>query len=68
MVLCGALAARTGGDRRRALLAAAAMPLLCGAMLRTHFDLAPVALMLLALLARGRRSARGSASRCSAWR
>ena len=49
MVLCGALAARTGGDRRRALLAAAAMPLLCGAMLRTHFDLAPVALMLLAL-------------------
>ncbi len=49
VVLCGALAARTGGDRRRALLAAAAMPLLCGAMLRTHFDLAPVALMLLAL-------------------
>jgi MFS family permease len=48
-VLCGALAARTGGDRRRALLAAAAMPFLCGAMLRTHFDLAPVALMLLAL-------------------
>jgi Glycosyltransferase family 87 len=50
VLLCGALAGRTGGDRRRALLAAAAMPLLCGAMLRTHFDLAPVALMLLALL------------------
>ena len=49
VVLCGALAARTGGDRRRALLAAAAMPFVCGAMLRTHFDLAPVALMLLAL-------------------
>ena len=49
VVLCGALAARTGGDTRRALLAAAAMPFLCGAMLRTHFDLAPVALMLLAL-------------------
>ena len=51
VVLCGALAARTGGDRRRALLAAAAAPLLCGAMLRTHFDLAPVALILASLLA-----------------
>ena len=48
--LCGALAARTGGDTRRALLAAALMPLLCGAMVRTHFDLAPVALLLGALL------------------
>ena len=48
--LCGALAARTGGDARRALLAAALMPLLCGAMARTHFDLAPVALLLGALL------------------
>jgi hypothetical protein len=48
--LCGALAARSDGDRRRALLAAAAAPLLCGAMIRTHFDLAPVAVLLLALL------------------
>jgi hypothetical protein len=56
VTLCGALAARTGGDARRALLAAALMPLLCGAMVRTHFDLVPVALLLgaLLLLARGR--------------
>jgi uncharacterized membrane protein len=55
-LLCGALAARTGGAARRALLAAALMPLLCGALVRTHFDLAPVALLLAALLllARGR--------------
>jgi hypothetical protein len=50
VLLCGALAARTGGSARRALLAAALMPLLCGAMVRTHFDLAPVALLLGALL------------------
>jgi hypothetical protein len=50
VLLCGALAARTGGDRRRALFAAALMPLLLGALVRTHFDLAPVALMLAALL------------------
>jgi Glycosyltransferase family 87 len=50
VLLCGALAARTGGDRRRALLAAALTPLACGAMVRTHFDLAPVALLLAALL------------------
>jgi hypothetical protein len=50
LLLCGALAARTGGDRRRAMLAIAAAPLLCGAMIRTHFDLAPVALTLAALL------------------
>jgi hypothetical protein len=50
VLLSGALAARTGGSRRRALLAAAAMPLLCGAMVRTHFDLAPLALLLAALL------------------
>ena len=56
VVLCGALAARTGGDARRALVAAALMPLLCGALVRTHFDLAPVALLLgaLLLLASGR--------------
>ncbi len=50
LLLCGGLAARTGGDRRAAMLAVAAAPLLCGAMLRTHFDLAPVALTLAALL------------------
>jgi uncharacterized membrane protein len=56
VVLCGALARHTGGDPRRAVLAAAAAPLLCGAMIRTHFDLAPVALLLgaLALLCAGR--------------
>jgi 4-amino-4-deoxy-L-arabinose transferase-like glycosyltransferase len=56
VLLCGALAARMGGERRRALLAAALMPLLCGALVRTHFDLAPVALMLggLLLLVTGR--------------
>jgi hypothetical protein len=50
VLLCGGLAARTGGDRRRALLAAALAPLLCGALLRTRFDLAPIALTLAALL------------------
>jgi hypothetical protein len=50
MLLCGALATRTGGDRGRALLAVALLPLLCGALVRTHFDLAPVALTLAALL------------------
>ncbi len=49
VLLCGALAERTGGDRRRALFAAALAPLACGALLRTHFDLAPVALTLAAL-------------------
>jgi Glycosyltransferase family 87 len=50
VLLCGALARATGGDPRRALLAAALMPLLLGAMVRTHFDLFPVALLLAALL------------------
>ncbi len=50
MLLCGALAGRTGGSRSLALWGVAAMPFLCGALLRTHFDLAPVALTLLALL------------------
>jgi hypothetical protein len=50
VLMTGALAARSGGDRRRALLAAAAMPLLCGAMVRTHFDLAPLALTVASLL------------------
>ncbi len=50
VALVGALARRTGGDPRRAMLAAAVAPLFTGAMLRTHFDLAPVALTLGALL------------------
>jgi hypothetical protein len=50
VLLAGALARATGGDARRALLAAALMPLLCGALLRTHFDLFPVALLLAGLL------------------
>jgi uncharacterized membrane protein len=49
VLLCGGLAARTGGDRRRALFAAALAPVACGALLRTHFDLVPVALTLAAL-------------------
>jgi hypothetical protein len=50
VILCGALARATGGEARRAMLAAALMPLLCGALLRTHFDLFPVALLLAGLL------------------
>lgn len=59
VLLCGALAQATGGDRRRAMLAAALMPLLCGALVRTHFDLFPVALLLggLLLLCRDRPAA-----------
>jgi len=49
VLLCGALAELSGGERRRALLAAALMPLLCGALLRTHFDVAPVAATLAGL-------------------
>jgi hypothetical protein len=49
VLLCGALAQRTGGDPRRALFAAALAPLACGALLRTHFDLVPVVLTLAAL-------------------
>ena len=50
VLLCGALAQATGGDERRAMLAAALMPILLGALLRTHFDLLPVALLLGGLL------------------
>ena len=48
--LTGELAARTGGDRRVALIGSAFALLLCGALIRTRFDLAPVALTLAALL------------------
>lgn len=56
VLLCGALARVTGGAARRAMLAAALMPILLGALARTHFDLVPVALLLagLLLLIRGR--------------
>jgi Glycosyltransferase family 87 len=50
VLLCGALARATGGDARRAMLAAALMPVLLGALVRTHFDLFPVALLLAGLL------------------
>jgi Glycosyltransferase family 87 len=50
VLLCGALAKGTGGDARRAMLAAALMPVLLGALVRTHFDLFPVALLLAGLL------------------
>ncbi len=50
MLLGAALAAASEGSRRRALLALAISPLLLGAMIRTHFDYAPVALTLAALL------------------
>lgn len=56
VVLCGFLASRTGGDPGRAMLAAALAPLLTGAMIRTHFDPVPVAMVVgaLALLVGGR--------------
>ena len=50
VLLCGALARATGGDPRRAMFAAALMPLLCGALVRTHFDVFPVAILLGGLL------------------
>jgi hypothetical protein len=50
VLLCGGIARATGGNARRAMLAAALMPLLVGALVRTHFDLFPVALLLGGLL------------------
>jgi hypothetical protein len=50
VLLCGGLARATGAGARRAMLAAALMPILCGALVRTHFDLFPVALLLGGLL------------------
>ena len=49
LLLTGLLAKRTRGDPRRALLWVALAPLVCGAMIRTHFDLAPVLLVVAAL-------------------
>lgn len=51
VALTGRLARATGADPRLAMLATAAFPLLAGAIVRIHFDLAPVALTLGALLA-----------------
>jgi hypothetical protein len=50
VLLCGGLARATGGNARRAMFAAALMPVLCGALVRTHFDVFPVALLLAGLL------------------
>jgi hypothetical protein len=50
VLLCGALAGVTGGSTRRAMLAATFTPILLGALVRTHFDLFPVALLLAGLL------------------
>jgi hypothetical protein len=50
LLLVRSLARRTGGDERLAVLAVALAPLLTGAMVRTHFDLLPVALALAALV------------------
>src|SRR3954451_15233082 len=50
LFLVRALARRTGGDERLATAAVAVAPLLTGAMIRNHFDLLPVALLLAALL------------------
>ena len=60
------LARVTGGDPRRAMLAAALMPLLLGALVRTHFDVFPVAILLGGLLLLC-RDGRVPASPCSAW-
>src|SRR3954447_18011370 len=49
-LLVRALARRSGGDERLALAGVAVAPLLMGAMMRTHFDLVAVALVLAALL------------------
>jgi uncharacterized membrane protein len=50
LLLTRALARATGGDDRLALAAVALAPLATGAMIRNHFDLAPVALTLVALV------------------
>jgi hypothetical protein len=50
LLLVRALARRTGGNEGPAMAAVALAPLLTGAMIRTHFDLLPVALTLAALL------------------
>lgn len=62
LLACGRLARLTGGDERRALLAFALLPLLAGAVVRTHFDVVPLALLLAALaLVAARRAGLGLA-------
>ena len=50
LLLVRSLARWTGGSERLAVVAVAVAPLLTGALMRTHFDLLPVALLLAALL------------------
>jgi uncharacterized membrane protein len=50
LLLVRALARDTGGDARLAIAVVALAPLATGAMIRNHFDLVPVALMLAALV------------------
>ena len=47
----GSLTKLTGGGERTALIAIAAAPLVTGAMIRTHFDLAPVLCLVAGLAA-----------------
>ena len=62
LLLTGRLATATGGDPRKAMLGVAAAPLLLGAIVRLHFDLAATALTAAALVAiLSRRSALGFA-------
>ena len=49
MLACAQLARLGGADERRALLAVAVAPIATGAMIRTHFDLAPVLCLVAAL-------------------
>jgi len=51
LALAGRLAELTGGDRWLAMVGVALCPLLLGAVVRTHFDWAPVALALGGLVA-----------------
>jgi hypothetical protein len=55
----GALARASGGDPRRAMLSLALLPLLAGALVRTHFDVFPAALAVAGLAAAASRSGRG---------
>jgi uncharacterized membrane protein len=56
VALVRSLAQRTGGDERVAVFAVALAPLAMGALIRNHFDLLPVAMLLaaLVLIVRGR--------------
>ena len=67
VLLCGALARATGGNARRAMFAAALMPVLCGALVRTHFDLFPVAAASRRPPARSAATGPVPVLPCSAW-